>query len=166
MKTVAVTGGIGSGKSTVCSILAERGIPVYDSDSSAKRLYVTDDALLDSIEEAFGCSVRSKGGSADLRKIASLVFSSPEKLRILESIVHPAVLKDFRRWNALQASRFEGQVMPVLVEERNRQEADLMTGRTPHNLVVHFPAGEDLIGRIVDVRLTESRGFYYMGERV
>ena len=108
MKTIGVTGGIGSGKSTVCSILAGRGIPVYDSDSAAKRLYATDDVLLDSIEEAFGCSVRSSNGSADIRKIASMVFSYPEKLKILESIVHPAVFKDFRRWNALQASRFEG----------------------------------------------------------
>ena len=58
MRTVAVTGGIGSGKSTVCSILSARGIPVYDSDSAAKRLYRDDDSLLDAIEEAFGRGVR------------------------------------------------------------------------------------------------------------
>lgn len=107
MRTIAITGGIGSGKSTVCSILAARGVPVYDSDSAAKRLYVTDDTLLDAVEEAFGCSVRSAGKEPDFKKIASIVFSSKEKLKALESIVHPAVLKDFIRWNALQAVRFE-----------------------------------------------------------
>lgn len=76
------------------------------------------------------------------------------------------LLKEVQRLGRQKSSRFEGQVMPVLVEERNRQLADHMTGRTAHNLVVHFPGDEDLIGRIVDVRLNEARGFYYMGERV
>ena len=75
------------------------------------------------------------------------------------------LLKEVQRIGRKRSSRFEGDVMPVLVEERNRQEAGLMTGRTPHNLVVHFPGDEDLIGQIVDVRLSESRGFYFMGER-
>jgi len=107
MKAVAVTGGIGSGKSTVCSILSRRGIPVYDSDSAAKKLYREDDSLLDAIEEAFGLSVRTVNGAPDLKKMASIVFSSPEKLKTLESIVHPAVLLDFKRWKAAKSSFFE-----------------------------------------------------------
>ena len=107
MRTVAVTGGIGSGKSTVCSIWSARGIPVYDSDSAAKRLYRDDDSLLDAIEEAFGRGVRLPDGSPDFRKIASIVFSSPDQLRILESIVHPAVLRDFRRWEASKSALME-----------------------------------------------------------
>ncbi|MBR5661164.1 MAG: dephospho-CoA kinase [Bacteroidales bacterium] len=107
MRTVAVTGGIGSGKSTVCSILSSRGVPVYDSDSAAKRLYRDDDSLLDAIEEAFGRGVRLPDGSPDFRKLASIVFSSPEQLRILESIVHPAVLRDFRRWEASKSALME-----------------------------------------------------------
>lgn len=108
MKTVAVTGGIGSGKSTVCGILARRGIPVYDTDSSAKRLYAKDDSLLDSIEESFGCSIRLGNGGLDKEKLAAIAFSSPEKLKTLEGIVHPAVLEDFLRWNAMQSDRFGG----------------------------------------------------------
>lgn len=107
MRTFAITGGIGSGKSTVCSFLRDRGIPVYDSDSSAKRLYREDDSLLDSIEEAFGCSVRTPEGYPDFRRLASIVFSFPDKLSVLESLVHPVVLKDFKRWRALQATLFE-----------------------------------------------------------
>ena len=109
MRTIAVTGGIGSGKSTVCSLLSARGIPVYDSDSAAKRLYQDDDSILDSIEEAFGRSVRTPQGRPDLRKIASIVFSAPDKLKRLEDIVHPVVLEDFKRWKALQDSIFEGR---------------------------------------------------------
>ncbi|MBO6221000.1 MAG: dephospho-CoA kinase, partial [Bacteroidales bacterium] len=74
MKTVAVTGGIGSGKSTVCSILSASGIPVYEADSAAKRLYAKDDSLLDAIEEAYGCSIRIPGGALDTRKLAGIAF--------------------------------------------------------------------------------------------
>ncbi len=109
MRTVAVTGGIGSGKSAVCDLLSERGIPVYDSDSAAKRLYSKDDSLLDAVEEAFGCGLRLPDGTFDRARLASIVFSTPEKLRTLEGIVHPAVLRDFKRWNAMQSARFEGQ---------------------------------------------------------
>lgn len=106
MKTVAVTGGIGGGKSAVCAILKDRGVPVYDSDSAAKRLYALDENLLDSIEEAFGCSIRLENGALDAPKLASIVFSSPEKLKTLENIVHPAVKRDFLRWKAAQDDRF------------------------------------------------------------
>lgn len=108
MKTVAVTGGIGSGKSAVCSLLAKRGIPVYDSDSATKGLYAKDDSLLDAIEEAFGCAIRRPDGTLDKERLASIAFSSPERLKTLESIVHPAVLRDFKRWNVMQSSRFDG----------------------------------------------------------
>ncbi len=109
MKTFAITGGIGSGKSTVCSSLLKRGVPVYDSDSAAKRLYLEDDSILDSIEGAFGRSVRTPGGDPDLKKIASIVFADPAKLKLLESIVHPAVLNDFMRWKASRYSILENE---------------------------------------------------------
>ncbi len=64
-----------------------------------------------------------------------------------------------------RSSRFEGQVLPVLVESENHQQKGLVTGRIPQNLVVHFPGGTDLIGQIVPVRLTTAQGFYYLGER-
>ena len=114
MRTVAVTGGIGSGKSAVCAILAERGIPVYDSDSAAKNLYRKDGTLIDAIEEAFGCGLRLADGSLDKTRLAAIVFPAPDKLRILESIVHPAVLNDYLRWNAMQSARFENEPRPEI----------------------------------------------------
>lgn len=101
MITFAVTGGIGSGKTEVCRILASLEIPVYDSDSAAKRLYEIDDSLLDAIEEAFGCGIRHPDGSFDKSKLAAIAFSSKDSLSKLDSIVHPAVLKDFVRWKAM-----------------------------------------------------------------
>lgn len=65
-----------------------------------------------------------------------------------------------------QAEKLTGQTLPVLVEELNKQDASLLTGRLSNNSVVHFTGGEDLIGRIVPVQLQECRGFYYVGTPV
>ena len=92
---LAVTGGIGSGKSAVCSVLASRGIPVYDSDSRTKALYVEVPGLMSRISEALGTDAADPDGRPDTRKLASLVFSDPEKLRLLEEIVYPEVKKVF-----------------------------------------------------------------------
>ena len=85
MKTVAVTGGIGSGKSTVCRLLSSRGIPVYDCDSSAKGLYDRDPSLAVSLEKLFGCSLRNADGSLDRGLLASLIFTSPKGLPPLKA---------------------------------------------------------------------------------
>ena len=60
----------------------------------------------------------------------------------------------------------EGETVPVLVEEINTQNEELLTGRLSNNAVVHFPGDASLIGEILPVKLVESKGFYYMGEIV
>lgn len=100
MKTLVVTGGIGSGKSLVCSFLAERGVPVYDSDSRTKALYDNDRVLLEKIREAVGNDVVDAEGKLDRKKLASVIFADEAKLKALESVVHPAVLEDFARWKS------------------------------------------------------------------
>lgn len=102
MRTVAVTGGIGSGKSVVCGILSSLGAPVYNCDAAAKKLYAEDDSLLDRIEEAFGQGFKLSGGGVDLKRLSETVFSDREKLGVLERIVHPAVLEDFLRWRTVK----------------------------------------------------------------
>lgn len=98
MKTVVITGGIGSGKSAVCRYLSGLGIPVYDSDSRTRSLYDTDAGLVSSIESALGMKVSYEDGRIDRGLLASVIFSSGDKLQALESVVHPAVLADFIRW--------------------------------------------------------------------
>ena len=102
MKTVILTGGMGSGKSAVAAVLKARGVPVYDSDSRTKSLYDRDPALVGRLEEALGAGLRNAEGRLDRAKLASLIFSDPQRKAAVEAIVHPAVLEDFRRWKRWQ----------------------------------------------------------------
>lgn len=101
-KTVIVTGLIGSGKSAVCALLRERGIPVYDSDARTKRLYDLRPALVERLEEALGIPLRGEDGRLDRRALAARIFSDSAARETLEGIVYPAVLADFKRWRARQ----------------------------------------------------------------
>jgi len=118
LKTVALTGGIGSGKTAVAKFLASKGIPVYDSDSAAKFLYDRDADLVRKLEEALGVDLRLPDGHFDKKALASKIFSDPDALSTTESIVHPAVLQDFLTWKALQKDvpSFAGQPPFVIME--------------------------------------------------
>lgn len=104
VKTIVITGGIGSGKSEVCRILSKRGVPVYDSDSRTKSLYERRPSLVDALCKTLGTNqiLNDKGG-VDRRKLASLIFNNPNALKLLESVVHPAVLEDFCHWKETEA---------------------------------------------------------------
>ena len=86
--------------------------------------------------------------------------------QVAEDVAHERfdrLLAEVQAIGRRRSSRFEGTVQSVLVETINRQEPGFVTGRTPHNLVVHFPGDASLIGTIVDVTLDKAHGFYYMG---
>ena len=102
MKTVILTGGMGSGKSAVCACLKKRGVPVYDSDSRTKTLYDHDPSLVPQLEALLDTGLRSGDGRLDRAKFASLIFSDPARKAAVEALVHPAVLADFRRWKRWQ----------------------------------------------------------------
>ena len=76
------------------------------------------------------------------------------------------LLKEVQACAREKASAYEGTVQEVLVEERNEQDATLVTGRMSNNMLVHFPGSEDMIGTLQEVQLKECKGFYYIGERV
>jgi dephospho-CoA kinase len=101
-KTVIVTGLIGSGKSAVCALLRERGIPVYNSDERTKWLYDHRPALLDRLEEALGMPLRGDDGRLDRKALAGRIFADAAARETLEAIVYPVVLQDFKRWRARQ----------------------------------------------------------------
>ena len=90
----AITGGIGSGKSYVCSKLKDYGIEVYDCDAAAKRLMRTDKALQNRLSDAVGTEV-FPAGQLDKAVLAKFLLSSEANNRIVNSIVHPAVAEDF-----------------------------------------------------------------------
>ena len=97
MIKVAICGGIGSGKSTVCQMFAERGAAVYDSDSRAKVLMNESAELRERLVAEFGAECY-EGGVLNRPYLASKVFGSEEQLAKLNAIVHPAVKEDFLRW--------------------------------------------------------------------
>lgn len=105
MYKVGITGGIGSGKSCVCGLLAERGVAVYDSDSRAKELMHRSENLRKAIVETFGaeCYV---DGELNRRYLAERVFGDKEALLRLNSIVHPAVMEDFAEWAEQQSGSY------------------------------------------------------------
>lgn len=94
---------------------------------------------------------------------ASMENQIPEKEA---KVQFDRVLEAVQETSRKMALRVEGQIQKVLVEDINRQDDSLVTGRLSNNLLVHFPGDESLIGQIVDVKLTECMGFYYMGVRV
>ncbi|MGM9738708.1 MAG: dephospho-CoA kinase [Candidatus Cryptobacteroides sp.] len=100
--TILITGGIGAGKSEISKYLVSTGIPVYDSDSRAKELYDIEPMLVESLEDAFGTGLYDGDGHFDKKRLAEIVFSSEENLKVCETIVHPAVLKDFISWRDRQ----------------------------------------------------------------
>ena len=105
MIKVAICGGIGSGKSTVCQMFAERGVALYDSDSRAKALMNESEELRRALVAEFGEECYADG-ALNRSYLASRVFGSAEQLAKLNSIVHPAVKADFLRWAEEQEGDF------------------------------------------------------------
>lgn len=97
MKRIGLTGGIGSGKSFVAEIFRNLGVPVFNSDDAARKIQQSDKDVLAAIRKAFG-DVFLTSGELDRKKLASIVFSDPQKLQQLNAIVHPAVGKAFEKF--------------------------------------------------------------------
>ena len=95
-KIIGLTGGIGSGKTTVAKEFSAFGIPVYITDQEAKNLMQTD-LVLDQIREVFSDAV-FENGLLQREKLSEIVFNDPVKLKELNDIVHPAVNKHFKKW--------------------------------------------------------------------
>ncbi len=101
---IGLTGGIGSGKSTISKLLALYELPLYDSDSNAKRLMETDSDIIARISLLFGDRSYTEG-KLNRRFLAEQVFVSADKLRKLNDIVHSAVIDDFHRWAESQNNK-------------------------------------------------------------
>lgn len=99
MKTLIVTGGIGSGKSLVCKLLTDRyGIPVYEADARVKSLYSEFPQMLEDIEHALGVSLRNEYGCLVKQRLADVIFSDSNALHKVEEILFPYLRKDFADW--------------------------------------------------------------------
>lgn len=123
MITVGLTGGIGSGKSTVARILEVLGVPVFLADEEGKRALQEDPAVVRKVTDAFGADIYP-GGVLDRRTLAKRVFHDPEAVARLNGIVHPAVRERFRSWTLQQRAPYVVMEAAVLVESGGYQAFD------------------------------------------
>ena len=121
---IGITGGIGSGKSTVCRIFRLLGVPVYASDDRAKWLMANDPDLKEKISSAFGPESYLADNTVNRTFLAEKVFSDPQKVKQINSMVHPAVAKDFREWAENQKSPYVLKEAALLFETGAAKELD------------------------------------------
>jgi dephospho-CoA kinase len=125
MKVLGITGGIGSGKSTVSKLLEINGIPVYNSDIAAKKLSDFSPVIQEKLREKFGPELY-KEGFLNRPMLASLIFNQPENLAFVNSVIHPAVEKDFLEWKKDRAEQaIIGIESAILFESRLRHIVDV-----------------------------------------
>jgi dephospho-CoA kinase len=113
VKTLGVTGGIGSGKTTVCGFLEEQGAKVFYADVEAKALMQNDDSVRAAITDAFGAAAYADDGTLNRAFLADQVFGDADQLERLNAIVHPRVFESF----AAAAERAEAEGVDLLVHE-------------------------------------------------
>ena len=129
MLKIGITGGIGSGKSTVAKAFEVLGIPVYYADDAAKRLMNEDGKLKEKIQLQFGNEVY-KNGQLDRKHLAEIVFTSPEKLALLNALVHPVTLKDAEKWMQQQSTPYAIKEAALIFESGAQEHLDHVIGVT------------------------------------
>jgi len=116
MIKVGITGGIGSGKSTVCKVFRVLGIPVFEADSAARKLMHFDREIRAQLIESFGTSVYLPDQTIDRKYLAGIVFNDPSLLAQLNLIVHPKVGEVFSEWCETQQSAYVLHEAAILFE--------------------------------------------------
>ena len=134
MKVVGLTGGIGSGKSTIARLFSALGIAVYDSDTEAKKLINTSAEIKKRIVEVFGAEAYAEG-VYNRAYMADIVFRNPDKLAVLNSIVHPVLADHFNQWVALQTLPYVIKEAAILFESGSYKNCDfIITVTAPETL--------------------------------
>lgn len=147
-KVILCTGGIGSGKSYVIRLFNAMGIPSYDCDAAAKDLYDRDMDLLSSVAQVAGEDVLDENG-LNRAALAAKIFSDGSILARIESLVHPAVMRDFEKWKQAQSSQV------VIIESAIMLEKPAL--RDVADYVVAVEASEELRIKRVMARDSASR---------
>ncbi|MCX8481182.1 MAG: dephospho-CoA kinase [Sediminibacterium sp.] len=128
MLKVGITGNMGAGKSTVVTILQKLGVPVYDSDDASKKLMNTNLFLINQIKQYFGADIYTENGILNRSKLAEIVFANPQKLALLNGLVHPLTIADFRNWAKNQRATYCVKESSLLFETDAIKEVDLAVG--------------------------------------
>lgn len=123
-KIIGITGGIGAGKTTVAELIKKNGFPVYHSDIRAKELMNESSQLKAQLVELLGKQILDDHGNLIYSFIGELVFVDDEKLKKLESLIHPLVLKDFENWLSHQTSNLVFKEAAILFESGSYKQCD------------------------------------------
>jgi dephospho-CoA kinase len=127
MLKVGITGGIGSGKSTICQVFSELGIPIYNADFEAKQLYFTDFDLKSELIENFGKTIYLSDNELNKPVLRDII--AQEKTRnVLNSIIHPKVFKQFENWVKAQKSPYVLKEAAILFESGADKTVDIVIG--------------------------------------
>ncbi len=147
MIVVGLTGGIGSGKSTVAQLLGRRGAVIIDADTIVHELQQPGTPLLDQLAERFGREIITAGGALDRAKLAGLVFGDEQAVNDINAIVHPAVRSEIARRVAANAGTDNVVVLdiPLITERDTYAMAALVVVDVPTEVAVQRIVAERTI---------------------
>ncbi len=147
MLLIGLTGGIGSGKTTVARIFEVLGIPVYYADVAAKKIMNEDQTIKVTLIKVFG-EEAYKDGELNRSYLSTIVFSNADKLNLLNSIVHPATIKDAEEWIKRQTGSYIVKEAALLFESGSHQNLDYVIGiKSPLELRITRAMKRDGISR-------------------
>ncbi|NDB06574.1 MAG: dephospho-CoA kinase, partial [Acidimicrobiia bacterium] len=147
MILVGLTGGIGSGKSTVSALLAERGAVIIDADAITREVQLPGSPVVKELADRFGAEILAADGSLERQALANIVFTDPEALKALNAIVHPAVGREMNRRLIEQRTTDHVVILDIPLLTENPREG--LQGR----IVVDVPVETQIR------RLVAHRGF-------
>jgi len=160
---VGITGGIGSGKSTVAKIFQILGIPTYFADDRAKWLMANEPELIQEIQAAFGPNSYLDDGSVNRVYLSKEVFSDPEKVKKINSLVHPAVGKDFKTWASKQNSPYVLKEAALIFETGSNKDLDYVINissplkvRVARVLMRDNHRSEEQLNQIIDHQMPDE----------
>lgn len=144
---IGLTGGIGSGKTTVAKIFELLGVPVYYADDASKRLYATNKDLMTDLKKHFGEDIYTDE-QLNRSKLAAIVFNDAAKLDLLNSLVHPLTIKDAEEWMQQQTTPYIIKEAALLFEAGSASVLDYIIGvSTPQPLRIKRVIERDGVGR-------------------
>jgi dephospho-CoA kinase len=124
-KIIGLTGGIGSGKTSIAKYFEQKGIPVYIADERAK-IVSSKPEVVNKIISAFGQEILDENDNISKEKLAKIVFTNSKKLQLLNSIIHPEVKKDFTEWIKKQNKPFVIKEAAILFESGSYKDCDII----------------------------------------
>lgn len=144
---IGLTGGIGSGKSTVAKVFEVLGVPLYYADDAARSIMNNDPELREQIIAHFGADMYDHG-ILNRKKMGAVVFNDPEKLKLINSLVHPATIRDGERWMDRQTAPYAIKEAAIIFESGTQSQLDYVIGvSAPDALRIHRTMQRDKITR-------------------